>query len=76
VAFGAFWDEFYKVGSVVRVWVCANACARFQLVVLSAYKQIRAQSVDVLSDIDEDGFERAFTMFRPGASHHFHHPML
>jgi hypothetical protein len=41
---------------------------RFQLVVLSAYKQIRAQKVDILSDVDEDGFDRAFTLLRPGSS--------
>ncbi|KAL1710708.1 hypothetical protein EV121DRAFT_285568 [Schizophyllum commune] len=38
---------------------------RFQLVVLSAYKQFRNQAEDVLSDIDEDNFDRAFAMFRP-----------
>ncbi|KAL1746166.1 hypothetical protein HDZ31DRAFT_81396 [Schizophyllum fasciatum] len=38
---------------------------RFQLVVLSAYKQFRNQANDVLSDIDEDNFDRAFAMFRP-----------
>jgi flavine halogenase len=41
---------------------------RFQLVVLSAYKQIRAQQLDILSDIDEDGFDRVFALFRPGSS--------
>lgn len=38
---------------------------RFQVVVLSAYKQIRAQSTDVLSDIDEDNYDRAFGFLRP-----------
>ena len=35
------------------------------MVVLSAYKQIRAQSTNVLADIDEDNFDKAFTFFRP-----------
>jgi hypothetical protein len=41
--------------------------SRFQVVVLSAYKQIRSQNVDVLSDIDEDNFDRAFAFLRPGS---------
>lgn len=36
------------------------------LVVLSAYKQIRAQNDPILSDFDEDNFDRAFAFFRPG----------
>ncbi|KAJ7501502.1 putative halogenase [Mycena galericulata] len=39
---------------------------RFLLVVLSAYRQITSQSVPVLSDIDEDNFDRAFDFIRPG----------
>ncbi|KAJ7778182.1 hypothetical protein B0H16DRAFT_1711715 [Mycena metata] len=41
--------------------------SRFQVVVLSAYyKQIRnSQSVDVLSDIDEDNYNCAFSFLRP-----------
>ena len=42
------------------------AFCRFQIVVLSAYKQIRAQNADVLSDVDEDNYDRAFTLLRPG----------
>ncbi|KAG9311921.1 hypothetical protein JVU11DRAFT_8182 [Chiua virens] len=38
---------------------------RFQMVVLSAYKQIRATRFDVLCDVDEDGYERAFACIRP-----------
>ncbi|KAJ7342321.1 hypothetical protein DFH08DRAFT_874089 [Mycena albidolilacea] len=39
---------------------------RFQVVVLSAYMQIRnSQSADVLSDIDENNFDRAFSFLRP-----------
>lgn len=33
--------------------------------VLSAYKQIRAQDLNVLSDINEDNFDRAFALLRP-----------
>ncbi|KAJ7782780.1 hypothetical protein B0H16DRAFT_1658272 [Mycena metata] len=46
----------------------STSYTRFQVVVLSAYKQIRnSQSVDVLSDIDEDNFDRAFSFLRPGS---------
>ena len=38
---------------------------RFLLVVLSALKQIREADEAVLSDFDEDGFDRAFAFFRP-----------
>ena len=44
--------------------VCASS--RFLVVVLSAYKQIRSQSENVLADIDEDNFDKAFEFFRPG----------
>lgn len=37
----------------------------FLLVVLGAYKQIRAQDDPVLSDIDEDNFDRAFAFLTP-----------
>ncbi|TFK37701.1 hypothetical protein BDQ12DRAFT_724147 [Crucibulum laeve] len=37
---------------------------RFLIVVLSAYRQIRAQELPVLADIDEDNFDRAFDNFR------------
>ncbi|KAK2464287.1 hypothetical protein APHAL10511_003744 [Amanita phalloides] len=43
----------------------AISYTRFQVVVLSAYKQIRAQNVDVLSDISEDNYDRAFAFLRP-----------
>ncbi|KIK61206.1 hypothetical protein GYMLUDRAFT_43286 [Collybiopsis luxurians FD-317 M1] len=43
----------------------AISYTRFQVVVLSAYKQMRSQNVDVLSDVDEDNFDRAFTFLRP-----------
>ncbi|TFK18106.1 hypothetical protein FA15DRAFT_698203 [Coprinopsis marcescibilis] len=41
------------------------AYTRFFLVVMSAYQQIRSQSVDILSDVDEDNFDRAFDIIRP-----------
>ncbi|EDR11534.1 uncharacterized protein LACBIDRAFT_247116, partial [Laccaria bicolor S238N-H82] len=37
----------------------------FQMVVLSAYKQIRSQTIDILSDINEDNYDRAFSFLRP-----------
>ncbi|KAI6781324.1 Flavine halogenase ascD [Emericellopsis cladophorae] len=43
----------------------SDAYTRFLLVVLSAYKQIRHQNEPVLSDFDEDNFDRAFSFFRP-----------
>ncbi|KAI0708919.1 FAD/NAD(P)-binding domain-containing protein [Cerioporus squamosus] len=41
---------------------------RFLIVVLSAYKQIRAQSSNVLADIEEKTFDKAFAFLRPGTS--------
>ncbi|KAK2605281.1 hypothetical protein N8I77_008130 [Diaporthe amygdali] len=38
----------------------------FLIVVMASYKQIRYQDEPVLSDFDEDGFDRAFDIFRPG----------
>lgn len=40
----------------------------FLLVVMAALKQIRMQKEAVLSDIDEDGFDRAFQFLKPGMS--------
>ncbi|KIM92949.1 hypothetical protein OIDMADRAFT_62072 [Oidiodendron maius Zn] len=37
----------------------------FMLVVMAALKQIRMQEEPVLSDIDEDGFDRAFQFLKP-----------
>ncbi|CAG8979384.1 hypothetical protein HYALB_00010270 [Hymenoscyphus albidus] len=39
--------------------------ARFLIVVLSAYKQMRNQGQSVLADYGEDDFDRAFSFFRP-----------
>ena len=38
----------------------------FLMVVMGAYKQMRAQSEPILSDINEDNFDRAFDFLRPG----------
>ena len=43
----------------------AEGYTRFLLVVLSALKQIRQHDEPVLSDWDEEGFDRAFAHFRP-----------
>jgi len=43
----------------------AVSYTRFLVVVLSAYKQIRSQSTNVLGDISEDNFDRAFACLRP-----------
>ncbi|KAF8067527.1 putative halogenase [Lyophyllum atratum] len=42
-----------------------TAYTRFMLVVLSVYRQIRAQESVALSDITEDNFDRAFDIWRP-----------
>jgi flavin-dependent dehydrogenase len=46
----------------------AEGYTRFLLIVLSALKQIREHDQAVLSDWDEEGFERAFAHFRPSKS--------
>ncbi|KAI4260453.1 MAG: hypothetical protein L6R42_004065 [Xanthoria sp. 1 TBL-2021] len=43
----------------------SESYTRFLLVVSSALKQIRSQDQPVISDSDEDSFERAFDLFRP-----------
>ena len=40
---------------------------RFQMVVMSAYKQIRSTDLDILTEVDEDNYDRAFAAIRPGA---------
>ena len=37
------------------------------VVVMGAYLQIQAQKKPVLQDVDEDNFDRAFHLLRPGA---------
>ncbi|KIK61207.1 hypothetical protein GYMLUDRAFT_225434 [Collybiopsis luxurians FD-317 M1] len=43
----------------------STSYTRFQLVVLSAYKQLRAQNMNILTDIDEENYDRAFAFLRP-----------
>ncbi|KAI0072427.1 FAD/NAD(P)-binding domain-containing protein [Panus rudis PR-1116 ss-1] len=38
---------------------------RFLVVVLSAYKQIRSQNMNVLADIGDENFDKAFSFLRP-----------
>jgi hypothetical protein len=65
--------ELHKVYSVVDglfyllTKVSCATLSRFQMVVISAYKQIRSTDLDILNDIDEDNYDRAFAAFRPGA---------
>ncbi|KAI4591850.1 hypothetical protein KJ359_012169 [Pestalotiopsis sp. 9143b] len=42
-----------------------EAYARFLLVVLGTYQQMRNQEAPVLSDVGEDNFDRAFKFFQP-----------
>ncbi|KAI0338616.1 FAD/NAD-P-binding domain-containing protein [Trametopsis cervina] len=42
-----------------------TAYTRFLIVVLGTYKQMRNQNVAIMSDIDEDNFDRAFDILRP-----------
>lgn len=63
-------DELYSVCCIILLdcFFFFLTMLRFQIVVLSAYKQIRSQSDDILSDIDEDNYDRAFNYLRPGKS--------
>jgi hypothetical protein len=47
--------------------------ARVLVVVLGTYKQIRSQSANVLSDVGEDNFDKAFNFLRPGIIHTHKH---
>ncbi len=38
----------------------------FLLVVMGVYKQIRNQDLHILAEVDEDNFDRAFDILRPG----------
>lgn len=40
--------------------------ARFLMVVISAYQQMRNQKEPVLSELGEDNFDRAFSFVKPG----------
>lgn len=43
-----------------------DSYTRFFLVVCSALKQIRCADEPVIADFNEEGFQRAFDLFRPG----------
>lgn len=49
----------------------SESYSRFLLVVMTALRQIRKGDEPVLSDFDEDGFDRAFGFFRPSKWPHF-----
>ncbi|KAI0308431.1 hypothetical protein OF83DRAFT_1089834, partial [Amylostereum chailletii] len=42
-----------------------TAYTRFLVVVMGVYRQIRAQEVPVLQDVNEDNFDHAFSLLRP-----------
>ena len=48
----------------------AEGYSRFLLVVMTALKQIRRGEELLISDIDEDGFDRAFDFFKPSQYTH------
>lgn len=48
----------------------AEGYSRFLLVVMTALKQIRKGEELLISDVDEDGFDRAFDFFKPGEYRH------
>ncbi|KAF8829406.1 hypothetical protein HHX47_DHR3000525 [Lentinula edodes] len=60
---GAFIDPFFSSGVHLALTSALSAAA--SLVVLSAYKQLRAQNLNILSDIGEDNYDRAFAFLRP-----------
>ena len=46
---------------------CLTWCS-FLFILLGMYKQMHAQQVDVLSNIDEDNFDHAFDLIHPSMS--------
>ena len=46
----------------------AERFTRFLLIVLGATKQIRSKDAHVLNSSDEDGFDKAFSLIRPGTT--------
>ena len=73
MAHAAHWRLVYAVGTALSLpsVLIVNLAPRFLIVVLSAYKQMRAQSTDVLCDVGEDNFDKAFDFLRPGIDHTF-----
>ena len=49
----------------------AERFTRFLLIVLGATKQIRSKDAPVLNSSDEDGFDKAFSLIRPGTTSSF-----
>ena len=72
MALSASWYFIHTVAFLLLLSFTVRAhpilALRFLIVVLSAYKQMRAQSKDVLCDIGEDNFDKAFSFLRPGMS--------
>ena len=46
----------------------AERYTRFLLIVMGATKQIRSKEAPVLNSSDEDGFDKAFSLIRPGTT--------
>ncbi|KAG1865902.1 hypothetical protein DFJ58DRAFT_863667 [Suillus subalutaceus] len=73
----AFIDPFFSSGihlAMTSGTICSTAWhtkrfslsyTRFQIVVMSAYQQIRSTDLDILNDVDEDNYDRAFAAIRP-----------
>ena len=59
-------DIIYKVRGTCFVKMRLTTWHRFLIVVLSAYKQMKSQGDNILSDVGEDNFDRAFKFLRPG----------
>ena len=73
------WHGIYTVGLILYVGdpeLTSSYCFRFLVVVMGAYLQIREQDAPVLQDVDEDNFDRAFDLLRPGTSRLNHLPLL
>lgn len=71
MAYRANIDLIHKVRKLALIAKMGlTARDRFLVVVLSAYKQMKAQGENVLSNVDEDNFDRAFKFFRPSEVFH------
>lgn len=80
MALSTGWRFIYTVNFdhifLLQFMLTPNLSLRFLIVVLSAYKQMRAQSTNVLCDIGEDNFDKAFSFMRPGMSCMLKKPLL
>ncbi|KAK8076353.1 hypothetical protein PG994_003625 [Apiospora phragmitis] len=70
---GCFIDPFFSSGHHLALstskWFAKRVdegYTLFLVVVMAALKQIRMQEKPILSDLDEEGFDRAFNILRPG----------